>query len=153
MPTAVNRKNALDTQLVFCATGEVSYHNINFKLFAIPGILTQLFVMLTLNRKYERFPLFCCLSSNIMTFVPNFCRNDELSCFFTNRFRAFYHICRKWPNLSQNFCYSNSLKFHESGKVLFTHRCRRQIITESVSKQPTQLIVQLNSLLRHTIVT
>ena len=31
MPTAVNRKNALDTQLVFCATGEVSYHNINLQ--------------------------------------------------------------------------------------------------------------------------
>ena len=29
MPTAVNQKNALDTQLVFCAIGEVSYHKIN----------------------------------------------------------------------------------------------------------------------------
>ena len=42
---------------------------------------------------------------------------------------------------SQNFSNSNSLKFHLSGN------------TESISKQPTQLIVQLNLSLWHIIVT
>ena len=42
-------------------------------------------------------------------------------------FKIFYP--RKWPNTSQNFCYSHSLNFHISGS------------TESVSKQPTQLII------------
>ena len=36
--------------------------------------------------------------------------DDELSWLFTKRFRAFYLICRKEPNLSQYFCYSHSLK-------------------------------------------
>ena len=73
------------------------------------------------------------------------CRNDEFddefNWLFTKIFRAFYLLCRKQPNLSQNFCYSHSLNFHLSGS------------TKSVSKQPTQLIVQLNSSLRHIIVT
>ena len=55
--------------------------------------------------------------------------DDELSWLFTNRFGAFYLICRKYPNPSQNFLYSNSLNFHVSGS------------TESVSEQPTQLII------------
>ena len=45
------------------------------------------------------------------------------------------------PNPSQNLCYSHSLNFHVSGSP------------ESGSKQPTQLIVELNSSLRHIIVT
>ena len=69
------------------------------------------------------------------------CHNDELSCLFTTRFRTFYFICRKQPNPSQNFCYSHSLNLHVSGSP------------ESVSKQPTQLIVELNSSLRLIIVT
>ena len=44
-------------------------------------------------------------------------------------------------NPSQNFCYPHSLNFHLSGSTL------------SVSKIPTQLIVQLNSSLWHIIVT
>ena len=43
--------------------------------------------------------------------------DDELSWLFTKRFRAFYPICRKQPNPSQNFCYSNSLNFHLSGST------------------------------------
>jgi hypothetical protein len=54
---------------------------------------------------------------------------SELSWLFTNRFRAFYLIFRKYPNPSQHFCYSYSLNFHVPGS------------TESVCKQPTQLIV------------
>jgi hypothetical protein len=63
--------------------------------------------------------------------------DDELNWLFTKRFRAFY----LFPNPSQNFCYSHSLNFHLSGSTKF------------VGKQPTQLIVQLNSSLRHIIVT
>ena len=37
------------------------------------------------------------------TYVTIMCRNDELSWLFTKRFRAFYLICRKQPNPSQNF--------------------------------------------------
>ena len=48
---------------------------------------------------------------------------------FTKRFRAFYLIFRKYPNPSQHFCYSHSLNFGES------------VSPESVSKQPTQLII------------
>ena len=73
--------------------------------------------------------------------VTIMCCNDELSWWFTKRFNAFYLSCRKQPNPSQNFCYSHSLNFHLSGSTL------------SVSKIPTQLIVQLNSSLRHIIVT
>ena len=71
--------------------------------------------------------------------------NDELSLamslrwLFTKRFTGFYLICRKLTNSSQNFCYSHSLYFHLSGSIL------------SVSKQPTQLIDQLNSSLRHIL--
>ena len=61
--------------------------------------------------------------------------SDELIWLFTERFRAFSLICRKWPNPSQNFCYPHSLNFHLSGSTLF------------VSKQQTQLINQLNSIL------
>ena len=43
--------------------------------------------------------------------------DDELSWLFTQRFRAFYLICRKSPNPSQNFCYSNSLDFQLSGST------------------------------------
>ena len=43
--------------------------------------------------------------------------DDELSWLFTKRFRAFYPTCRKQPNPSQNFCYSNSLNFHLSGST------------------------------------
>ena len=68
--------------------------------------------------------------------VPNFCRNDELSWLIANKFKAFYLICRKWPNPAQNFCYSHSLNFHLSGS------------TESVGKQPTQLIAKINLSLR-----
>ena len=75
------------------------------------------------------------------------CHNDELSSMiswvgcFLNDSELFYLICRKYPNPSQNFCYSHSLNFHVSGS------------TKSVSKQPTQLIVKLNSSLGHIIVT
>ena len=44
-------------------------------------------------------------------------RNDELSCLFTKRFRAFCLICRKFPITSQNLCYSHSLNFHVSGST------------------------------------
>ena len=48
---------------------------------------------------------------------------------FTTRFRNFYLICRKYPNPSQNFCYSHSPNFYVSGSP------------ESVRGQPTQLII------------
>ena len=67
--------------------------------------------------------------------------NDQLSWLFTYRFKTFYLICRKHPNPPQNLCYSHSLIFHISGSL------------ESVSKQPTRLIVELNSSLWHIIVT
>ena len=44
--------------------------------------------------------------------------DDELSWLFTYRFRAFYLICRKEPNPSQNLFYSHSLNFHLSGTVV-----------------------------------
>ena len=52
---------------------------------------------------------------------------------FTIRFIAFHLICKKWPNPSQNFFYSHYLNFHVPGS------------TKSVSKQPTQLTIELNS--------
>ena len=63
------------------------------------------------------------------------CRNDELrlSWLFTKRLIAFCLTRRKLTNPSQNFCYSHSLNFHVSDSP------------KSVSKQPTQLIVELNS--------
>ena len=61
------------------------------------------------------------------------CCNDELSWWFTKRFNAFYLSCRKQPNPSQNFFYSHSLNFHLSGSP------------GSVSKQPTQLIVEAHN--------
>ena len=75
------------------------------------------------------------------TSVTIMCRNDELSWFFTKRFGAFYLICIKKSNPFQSFCYSHSLNFHVSGSP------------ESVCKQPTQLIVKLNSSLQNIIVT
>ena len=41
--------------------------------------------------------------------------NNELSWSFTNRFRAFYFICRKSP--FKNFFYSPSLNIHVFGKA------------------------------------
>ena len=73
--------------------------------------------------------------------------NDNLESYilhqllFTKRFRAFFLIGRKQPNPSQNFCYSYFLSFRASGS------------TKSVSKQLTQLIVELNSSLKQIIVT
>ena len=67
--------------------------------------------------------------------------DNELIWLFTNWFRAFCLLCRKQPNPSQNFCYSHFLNFELSGSTL------------SVSKQPTQIIVQLNSSLCYIIVT
>ena len=43
------------------------------------------------------------------SFVPNFCQIDELSCLFTNRCRAGYLNCRKYPNPFQNFFYLHFL--------------------------------------------
>ena len=71
----------------------------------------------------------------LILIVTIMCLNDEFSWLFTYRFRTFFLIFRKKPNPSQNFSYSHSLNFHLSGK------------------QPTQIIVQLNSSLRHIIVT
>ena len=81
----------------------------------------------------------------IASFVTIMCQNDELSStmswLFTKRFRAFYLIFRKQPNPSQNVCYSHSFNFHVSSS------------SESVSKETTQLIIELNSSLQHIIVT
>ena len=49
-------------------------------------------------------------------------------------------LCRKLATSSKNLWYSHSLNFHVSGS------------TKSVCKQPTQLIVELNSSLWHIIV-
>ena len=57
------------------------------------------------------------------TFVTIMCRNDELCsmiCWvgcFLNDSELFYLICRKYPNPSQNFCYSHSLNFHLSHSI------------------------------------
>ena len=64
-----------------------------------------------------------------------------IGCLLHTRFRTFYLIYGKYPNPSQNFYYSQSLNFHISGSP------------EYVSKQPTQLIVELNLSMWHIIVT
>ena len=63
------------------------------------------------------------------TIVTIMCRNDELSSTISENSQILLKI------------YSHSLNFHVSGSP------------EYVSKQPTQLIVELNSLLRYIIVT
>ena len=67
--------------------------------------------------------------------------DDELGWLFTKEFKAFCLICRKYPTLSQSFCYSHSVNFYVSSSTKF------------VSKQTTQLIVELNSSLRQKIDT
>ena len=76
-------------------------------------------------------------SEKQMTFVTIMCHNDELSstlswvgCLLPDS-KLFILFAESSQNPSQNFCYSHSLKFHLSGS------------TKSVSKQPTQLNVQL----------
>ena len=78
--------------------------------------------------------------------VTIMCRNDELSwmmswvgCLPTDS-EFFLSYLQKIAKSYQNFCYSHSLNFHVSGSPKF------------VSKQPTQLIVKLNSSLWHIIV-
>ena len=63
----------------------------------------------------------------------------ELVVYF--QYQNFLSYLQTIDNPSQNFCYSHSLSFHVSGSPEF------------VSKQPTQLIVQLNPSLRHIVVT
>ena len=65
---------------------------------------------------------------------------NNLSWLFTEDAEIFSSYLQKKPNLSQTFCYFHSHNFHVSGSP------------DSVSRQPTQLIVELNSSLRHTIV-
>ena len=70
------------------------------------------------------------------------CRNDELSSmlillFLLKNSELFILLAKSFSN----FCYSHSLDFHVSGSP------------ESVSKQPTQLIFELNLSLWHIIVT
>ena len=68
-------------------------------------------------------------------YVPNFCRNDELSstmswvgCLLTDS-ELFILFAENIQIYSQNFCHSHYLNFHISGS------------TEPVIKQPTQLII------------
>ena len=106
-------------------------------LIALNQLIYDIDGMSSIN-KLKFLVLFKLTTFNVATFaspcVPNFCRNDELSSslswLFTTRFGVFFYlIFRKQPNPSQNFCYSHFLNFHVSGS------------TESVSKQPTQLII------------
>ena len=77
-----------------------------------------------------------------MTFVTIMCHNDELSSTLNLENQNFFILfAESSHNPSQNFCYSHSLNFHVSGSP------------ESISKQPTQLIGELNSSLQHIIVT
>ena len=75
------------------------------------------------------------------SYVTIMCRNDELSWLFNNRFRATTYMKVKRMGITEilrRICLlsANNIKSSESG-----------------SKQPTQLIVELISSLRHIIVT
>ena len=69
------------------------------------------------------------------------CRNDRLSWVFTNRFNA--TRCMKDKRMGTT----------EILRRIWLFSADKTKIFESGSKQPTQLIVELNSLLRHKIVT
>jgi hypothetical protein len=73
--------------------------------------------------------------------VTFMCRNDELSWLFTNRFSAIRYMKFKIMGLTEilrriRLFFANTIKS-----------------SESFRKQPTQLIVELKSLLRHIIFT
>ena len=70
------------------------------------------------------------------------CRNDELSWLFTNRFRATRYMKFKRMGIT------------ESLRRIWIFSVNKVKSSESAgSKQPTQLIIELNLSLRHIIVT
>ena len=78
---------------------------------------------------------------NNNTIVTIMCRNDELSWLFTNRFRATRYMKVKRMGITEIL------------RRIWLFSANKTKSSESFSKQPTQLIVELNSSLRHIIVT
>ena len=74
-----------------------------------------------------------------MCFVLNFCRNDELSWLFTNRFSATRYMKVKRLGITEIL---RSIWLFSSNKIKSS---------ESVSKQPTQLIIATE--IRHILLT
>ena len=79
--------------------------------------------------------------SSSKTCVPNFCHNDELSWLFTNRFSATRYMKVKRMGITEIL------------RRIWLFSANKIKSSESGSKQPTQLIVDLNSSLQHIIVT
>ena len=69
------------------------------------------------------------------------CRNDELSWLFTNRFRATRYMKVKRMGITEIL------------RRIWLFSANKTKSSEFISKQPTQLIVKLNSSLRQIIVT
>ena len=67
------------------------------------------------------------------------CRNDELSCLFTNRFRATRYMKVKRMGITEIL---ERIWLFSENKIKSP---------ESFSKQPTQLIIELNPSLRQII--
>ena len=73
--------------------------------------------------------------------VPNFCRNDELSWLFTNKFSATRYMKVKRMGVTEIL------------RRIWLFSANNIKSSESVSKQPTQLIIELNSSLRQKLGT
>ena len=125
------QKTCFSNWCIKCWQCTLFVSDMNFYLFSLT-ITCLLFLDFwsVLNSKPQRSPerLFV-----TMSWVGCLLKDSELFILLAEKSQN--------PNPSQNFCYSHSLNFHLFGS------------TESVSKQPTYLIIQLNSSLRHIIVT
>ena len=73
--------------------------------------------------------------------VTIMCRNNELSWLFTNRFSATRYMKVKRMGITEIL------------RRIWLFSANKIKSSESFSKQPTQLIVELNSSLQHIIVT
>ena len=100
----------LSLAVKFCEKVKLKFNFVSKISCEWPGIYIPLTV--TKNRVVK----FAHLCDN---YVPQWWveLDDELSWLFTKSLRDFYLICRKYPNPSQNFCYSHSLNFHLSGST------------------------------------
>jgi len=129
------------TQIKICRTKDrISKFIFRNSSFCTQGPLWQLSAQVLSWLEFQRSPS-SWNSSQISTCVSIFCRNKELSWLFINRFSANRYMKVKRMGITEIL------------RRIWLFSANKIKSSESVSKQPSQLIFELNSSLRQKLDT